>query len=69
MRITIEPTGQFQSVNGQRCRIWRGVTDKGVAVDLFVPLIQVRGNSEFERELAEVQVERELVSFDYRMVI
>lgn len=71
MKIEIEPTGDFEGVNGQRCRIWEGVTDKGVIVRLFIPLVQVatgEDNSAFEQELSEVKATRELVYFDNRIL-
>lgn len=72
MKITITPTGEFHTVNGVRARVWKGVTDKGVACTLYIPLVQVRrdaDNAAFEAELREVEVERQLSSFDFRMVV
>lgn len=56
MKIEIQPTGRFEGVNGQRCRVWDGVTDKGVTVEVFVKMVQ------------EVKPERELVYFDNRIL-
>lgn len=71
MKITIEPTGKFESVSGIRCRMWKGITEKGVAVELYVPAIRAlteADQTEFERDLVEVKAERHLVSFDTRML-
>lgn len=72
MKITIEPTGQFKTVNGAVSRMWRGVTDEGAKCELAVAMIIVAGNADnsaFARELREVKPETELVSFDYRFVV
>jgi hypothetical protein len=72
MKINLEPTGRFEHVNGTRCRIWQGETDKGVPVTCFIPLVQVDredDNTEFERELDEVQTERQPVVFEHRFII
>lgn len=71
MQIAITPTGRFTSVEGTRCRIWTGTTDKGVPCELMIAFVQVKcdeDNAEFERALREIKAEPELVSFDYRMV-
>lgn len=71
MKIEIEPTGDFEGVNGTRCRIWEGVSDKGVKVKLAIAFVQVAtadDNSAFETELREIKSSRELVYFDNRML-
>lgn len=70
MKLTIEPTGYFEMVNGINCRMWRGTSEKGVAVELYVPLVRVRAEkdqAEFLNELQEVKAERQLTSFDTRL--
>lgn len=72
MKIEIEPTERFESVNGSRCRIWTGKTDKGVNVECFVAMVQVHKDedqTEFQRELSEVKMVRELAHFDHRLVL
>lgn len=32
MKITIEPTGEFQRINGEPARVWRGFDDRGEPV-------------------------------------
>ena len=71
MKITVEATGQVQAVNGAPARLWKGKTESGIEVCCWIALIEVRkdsDNSEFVRELQEVNIERQLVSFDYRLV-
>lgn len=71
MKIEVEPTGRFTDVDGVRCRIWKGRTDKGVEVEMFVPLVQAKADvdqEEFRRELSETKVDRQLVYFDHRLL-
>ena len=72
MKLIIEATGTIERVNGVPARIWKGSTDTGIEVTCWIPIVQVRKDadqSQFERELREVEVHRELVAFDMRMVI
>lgn len=72
MKIELEPTGRFATVNGAQARIWKGKTDKGVELEAFICFLKVHrdaDNSEFEKELREVQPERQLASFDYRLAL
>ncbi len=72
MKIEITPTGHIDTINGAPARLWRGVTDQGVKVELFVAMVRVAAGDDqaaFTRELREVKPERELVSFDYRFVL
>lgn len=72
MKLTIEATGTIERVHGMPARVWRGKTESGIEVTCWIPIVQVRrdaDNSEFERELREIEVKRELVAFDMRMVI
>jgi hypothetical protein len=78
MKITLEPTGRFETVdqgNGRvQCRIWEGTTESGAKIIAHIPVIGLHNSApaadhqEFERELREVKAERQLVSFDMRMV-
>ena len=72
MKITIEPTGNFQDVNGVRCRMWKGTTERGTTIELFSPLVRSptkEDQSELEAALQAVKVDQQLVSFDYRLVM
>lgn len=74
MKLTISPTGAFHKVNGQTCREWRGVSDKGADVVVFTAMVGCslkatpEQQAEFDRELIEVQTDRQLVQFDYRLI-
>lgn len=70
MKVELEPTGTFETVNGTPTRIWKGRTDKGVEVAAYIACVRVHkdhDNSAFEAELREVKPDRQLVSFDMRM--
>jgi len=72
MKITIEPTGRFQDVNGIRTRVWRGTTDEGGQLECYVALVMpkdARADATLSKALKEVKAERELVSFDLRLVV
>jgi hypothetical protein len=56
MRITIESTDRIVMMDGTQCRIWEGVTERGVPCYVFVPRVAVREDhdaEQFERELQE----------------
>ncbi len=62
MRLTIEPTKNFEKVNGNICRIWRGVTDLGVEALVYVATVQPQTHdpellAAFDAELNYVPVE------------
>lgn len=72
MKITLESSATVERVQGVPARVWRGTTESGIEVTCWIPIIQVRKDadcSQFERELREIEVRRELVSFDMRMVL
>lgn len=39
MKISIEPTPVITRLNGAPCRVWKGVTDGGVDVVVFVSAV------------------------------
>ncbi len=72
MRLIIEATGTIERVNGVDARVWKGRTENGIEIICWIPLVAVSKETdrgEFDRELSEVKAERQLVSFDMRMVI
>lgn len=72
MKLILESTSTIERVNGVPARVWTGQTASGIAVTCWIPIIQVAradDNSEFERELGEIEARRELVSFDMRLVL
>lgn len=73
MKIELKPTGRFEDVQGVRCRIWKG-TYQGYRIVAHIPMVGLHkdapesAHAEWGRELQAVKVERELVSFDHRML-
>ena len=56
MKVTIESTGEIVVVNGVPCRVWEGVTERGIQVQALIPRIAAKANqdlAQFEKELKE----------------
>lgn len=56
MKITIESTKKIVKANGIDCRVWEGISERGVRVVVLIPRIAVvegQDVSQFEQELAE----------------
>jgi hypothetical protein len=74
MKMTLESTDRFMSINGQPHRVWQGKTEGGIPVEAYIRAVSpqthdAEANALFDRELEALpQPRRELVSFDYRMV-
>lgn len=63
MRLTIEPTPFIAHVNGEPARVWRGIDDQGVAVEVHVRTVSPQThdagvNDRYARELVEVGAKR-----------
>lgn len=72
MKLMIEATGTIERVHGMPARVWKGRTESGIEVTYWIPIIGVAKDadqSQFERELSEIKVNRDLVAFDMRMVL
>lgn len=74
MKIEIEPTGTIQEVNGTRCRIWEGKTDKGMPVKAWIATVSPQThdeetNAQFARELREVKGEHRAHAYDLRLFV
>jgi len=60
MKITIESTSSIVEIDNAsilQCRVWEGVTERGVKVQLLVPRIAVHKDddvSQFQEELREM---------------
>jgi hypothetical protein len=70
MKITIEATDQLVTVDGRECRRWKGMTERGVECDVFVPRVRVRSDadrSQFDAELKEMPQPR-LPAIDLRFL-
>ena len=74
MKVTLTPTATIDKLEGRiSARIWEGETESGIPVKVWISSIQpqthdARKLAEFDRELKELPRNRELVSFDLRMV-
>lgn len=75
MKLTIESTDRFESVNGQRCRIWKGADESGTPVHVYVLTLSPQTHDEgrlavFDRELKALPpARRELLSIDLRLIV
>jgi hypothetical protein len=75
MKITLVPTAEMQTINGNPHRVWRGQNDAGTPVQAFiravVPLTtDARLNAAFEEELVELpQPTRDLPPISLRQVL
>lgn len=75
LEMTLRPTSKVERVNGTPSRKWTGTTTTGTAVVAWIAMVQPQTAkpaelATFEKELMSIpQVERSLVSFDYRMVL
>ena len=71
MKLTITATNQITHVNGAPCRVWEGVTERGVPCKVFVHRLAVRADldsAEFDAELSAQLPPIELV-VDLRRVL
>jgi hypothetical protein len=71
MKITLEATSTIERIDGVPARIWKGKTDSGIEITCWISIVQVHKDADqsaFERELGKIELRRELVSFDLRMV-
>jgi hypothetical protein len=71
MKITIESTEMITEVARVTCRVWRGVTEGGVACDLAIPMIRAREDAdraEFEAELQKLPEPTKALVVDMRQV-
>jgi len=78
MKITIESTTKVVQIgigHGQHieCRVWEGVTERGVKVTCLIPRIAValgEDHAEFEAELQEQRApSAEVSTFPMRMIL
>jgi hypothetical protein len=72
--MTIESTTRIVKANGGiDCRVWEGVTERGVAVVVLVARIAVKEGQdvcEFEAELKETRApSRDAEAFPLRMIL
>lgn len=56
MKMTIQSTTQIVRASGVDCRVWEGVTERGVKVQALIPRVAALADqdlSQFEAELKE----------------
>lgn len=74
MKLTIEPTSVFESIEGVTCRRWEGKTEEGIPVHVWVRLLSPQTHDAnalalFDKQLqAMPPMERHPISFDLRFV-
>ncbi len=72
MKIAIESTEVLTTYNGAPARLWKGVTEGGVVVHVFVTGIAVPLDADqgaFERELRETAAPIELQAISLRKIL
>lgn len=73
MKITLESTTQIVEVNGIKCRVWEGVTERGIKVQALIPRIAAHKDSDLQQFEAELEEQRppspDFQPFPLRMVI
>lgn len=53
MKVTLESTSRIVSANGIDCRVWEGITERGVPCFALIPRIAAHDPSQFAAELRE----------------
>lgn len=73
MKITIESTTRIVNASGIDCRVWEGVTERGIKVQALIPRIAAaigEDLSQFEAELQEQKApSAEVQAFPLRMIL
>lgn len=74
MKLTLEATDRFETINGQPHRIWKGSNEAGTPVLAYIRAVSPQTHDEtliaaFDAELKALPApRRELVSFDMRIL-
>lgn len=56
MTMIVSSTSREVDLNGVRCRVWEGETERGIKVHCFIPLVAAPSDqdlSQFEAELKQ----------------
>jgi hypothetical protein len=73
MEMIIESTTRIVEANGVPCRVWEGVTARGVKVECLIALVAVREGqdvAQFEAELKECRApSADAQVFPLRMIL
>ena len=74
MKLTLEPTAEFELVDGVACRVWTGTSDGGVPVKAWISCVSPQTHEEgaqasFGAALRELPPPaRDPVCFDVRFI-
>ncbi len=73
MKITIWATTKIVKADGIDCRVWEGVTERGVEISCLIPRIAVKHGQDTEQFEAELEEQRapsaEIEAWPLRMVL
>ena len=73
MKMTIESTTKVVNASGVDCRVWEGVTERNIKVQVLIPRIAALADqdlSQFEAELKEMRPpSAEVNAFPLRMIL
>lgn len=58
MRLTLEPTDQFETIGGQLCRRWEGSDEDGTPVHAWVQMVQPQTHNEYRLRSFEEKLAR-----------
>ncbi len=74
MKLTLEPTNEFATVDGLRMRLWRGTTDGGEPVRAWIRTVQAEtkaADAELEQALERLwpNIQPEMKPIDARFIV
>lgn len=73
MKITIESTARIVRANGVDCRVWEGVTERGVKVQALIPRIAALADQDLTQLEEELQEHKppsaEVLAFPLSMIL
>jgi hypothetical protein len=78
MKITIESTARIVTVNqniaeGLPCRVWEGVTERGIKVQCLIPRIAALATQDLSQFVAELEEQSapsaDVQAFPLRMIL
>jgi hypothetical protein len=61
MKIIIEPTEEAAAARGIPCRLWRGTTEHGISVVVFVAAIAVDAGDDCDELVALLEVDPDTI--------
>ena len=73
MTMKISSTTKVVEASGIKCRVWEGVTERGIKVEVLIPRVAALADqdlSQFEAELLECKApSAEAQAFPLRMIL